>query len=137
MNKKQRESLKKLLEERQQEILQQFGASSEDIGKLQEENAADWVDRVTLDGAVSSLMSQESDLSKELERILEALENIEKNTYGICGECQKEITFERLEAVPTAKMCVDCKNKMERTQGRVFNQRGPASIPTKVLRTDD
>lgn len=137
MTKKQLATIKKLLLERQQEILQQFGASSEDIGKLQEENAADWVDRVTLDDAVNSLMSKESDLAKELERISQSLDNIEKNEYGICGECQKEISFERLEAVPTAQLCVDCKNAMEKAENRYVNYRGPSSIPSEMFEIDD
>jgi len=48
MTKRQIEILKKLLLERQQEILQELGASNDDINKLQRENSADWVDRVSL-----------------------------------------------------------------------------------------
>ena len=137
MTKKQLTTLKKLLIERQQEILQQFGTSYDDIDKLQGENTADWVDRASLDNTVNSLMSKESDLSEELEEIKEALENIEKGEFGICVECDKEIAFERLEAVLTAKLCVDCKNKKEKTQSRIFNSRGPSSIPSELFEFDE
>ncbi len=133
MNKKQMENLKQLLLQRQQEILEQVGASSEDIGNLQGENAADWVDRVTLDDAMNSLMSKESDLARELEAIADALEKIEKGTYGICESCGKEISYERLEAVPTARLCVECKNQMEKSQSRGMNHRGPSSIPSEIF----
>lgn len=137
MTKKQLATLKKLLIERQQEILQQFGASYDDIDQLQGENAADWVDRVNLDNAVHNLMSKESDLAEELEEIIEALENIEKGEYGICNECEQEIAFERLEAVLTAKLCVNCKNEKEKTQNRVTNSRGPSSIPSGLFELDE
>ncbi|MEE9168496.1 MAG: TraR/DksA family transcriptional regulator [bacterium] len=137
MTKKQLATLKKLLLERQQEILRQFGASSDDIGKLQEENVADWVDRVTLDDAVNSLMSKESDLAKELEITIESLSSIEKGEYGICEECDKQISFERLEAVPAAKLCIDCKNKLEKQQNRVINHRGPSAIPSEMFEFDE
>lgn len=133
MNKKQLEALKKQLLERQQEILRQAGASSDDIGNLQGENAADWVDRVTLDDAMNSLMSKESDLARELEAISDALKKIEEGTYGICESCGKEIAYERLEAVPTARLCVECKNKLEKSQSRGFNHRGPSSIPSELF----
>jgi len=133
MNKKQLAELKQLLLKRQQEILEQVGASSEDIGNLQGENAADWVDRVTLDDAMNSLMSKESDLARELEAITEALDKMEKGTYGICESCGKEISYERLEAVPTARLCVACKNEMEKSQSRGFNHRGPSSIPSEIF----
>ena len=40
-----------------------------------------------------------------------ALERIEEGTFGICRVCEGEISKERLEAVPTATMCVTCKSK--------------------------
>jgi len=42
-----------------------------------------------------------------------ALKMIEDGTYGICQECEKPIAKARLEAVPTAKLCVECKSKQE------------------------
>ena len=137
MTKKQMATLKKLLLDRQQEILQQVGASSDDIGKLQEENVADWVDRVTLDDAVNSLMSKESELAKELERTIESLNSMDKGGYGICDECKQEISYERLEAVPAAQLCVDCKNRLEKEQNRVPNLRGPTTIPSEMFAIDE
>jgi len=42
-----------------------------------------------------------------------ALEMIEAGTYGYCQSCKEPIAKARLEAVPTAKLCVDCKSKKE------------------------
>ena len=45
------------------------------------------------------------------EDIQRALEKIGEGTYGKCESCGKEIPAERLEAVPAATLCVDCKQK--------------------------
>ncbi|TKJ40470.1 transcriptional regulator [candidate division LCP-89 bacterium B3_LCP] len=42
-----------------------------------------------------------------------ALELIEEGKYGFCNECGEPIAKARLEAVPTAKLCVECKSKKE------------------------
>lgn len=42
---------------------------------------------------------------KELEEINEALHAIEEGTYGICSKCGRDISFERLQAVPTTERC--------------------------------
>lgn len=42
-----------------------------------------------------------------------ALERIEKGEYGACVQCGKEISMERLEAVPHARLCIECKSKEE------------------------
>ncbi|MFQ6615468.1 MAG: TraR/DksA family transcriptional regulator [Fidelibacterota bacterium] len=41
----------------------------------------------------------------------EALERIERGTYGYCIECGEAISEERLEEVPHTQHCVNCKNK--------------------------
>lgn len=43
-----------------------------------------------------------------------ALERIERGEFGICVQCGKEISPERLEAVPHARLCIECKSKEEK-----------------------
>src|SRR5690625_1872315 len=42
---------------------------------------------------------------RELEEINEALHAIDEGTYGICKVCSMDISYERLQAVPTADTC--------------------------------
>jgi DnaK suppressor protein len=43
-----------------------------------------------------------------------ALTRIEDGTYGSCENCGKPISPERLEAMPWATLCIDCKRLAER-----------------------
>jgi len=43
-----------------------------------------------------------------------ALKRIEEGTYGTCVNCGAQIPPERLEAMPWATLCIDCKRKEER-----------------------
>lgn len=54
-----------------------------------------------------------SNLSNTLGAINEALYRIEQGTYGICEECKKEISAARLDAMPTACLCVECRAKKD------------------------
>lgn len=38
-----------------------------------------------------------------------ALEKLGKGTYGLCDFCGQPIPFARLEAIPQATLCLDCK----------------------------
>lgn len=49
----------------------------------------------------------------KLAKIDEALKSIEEGTYGYCSICGKDISLERLEAVPYASLCKSCKKKEE------------------------
>lgn len=49
-----------------------------------------------------------------LDYLGEALERVEDGSYGICRICAGEIGRARLEAVPTATQCIECKSKREK-----------------------
>lgn len=48
---------------------------------------------------------------KFLNYLDDALKRVEKGEYGFCVDCGKLIDKERLEAVPHAQLCIDCKLK--------------------------
>jgi RNA polymerase-binding protein DksA len=56
---------------------------------------------------------EESD-GRLLMAIDSALARIDAGTYGICVNCGAQIAPERLEAMPWATLCIDCKRKEER-----------------------
>ena len=63
--------------------------------------------------------SQESDMALELrnrdrerkliKKIEQTIRNIENDEYGYCEQCGEEIGLNRLQARPTATLCIDCK----------------------------
>jgi RNA polymerase-binding transcription factor DksA len=51
---------------------------------------------------------------KQLRLIESALTRISQGKYGYCIKCEKRIPPDRLEAIPYALMCVECKSEEER-----------------------
>jgi DnaK suppressor protein len=51
-------------------------------------------------------------LEEQLDETREALERIENGTYGQCTNCGEFILPERLEALPTATLCINCQRKV-------------------------
>lgn len=47
-------------------------------------------------------------LRREIADIRLALHRIANGTYGTCGNCGAEIRKGRLEAMPTATLCIEC-----------------------------
>ena len=68
-----------------------------------------------------SLVSNEQEALYEIE---EALKRLDQNTYGICGFCERPILKARLEAVPFARLCVNCQSTTEKDRRRPVPQ-GP------------
>lgn len=57
------------------------------------------------------LTAMKNNLTTLLDRIKISLTNINKGTYGKCENCGKAIEKERLEAMPTATLCIACSKK--------------------------
>lgn len=56
-------------------------------------------------------LSLEHSLESKLKDVSSALEKIDNGTYGVCENCGKAISEERLEACPEAKTCLNCNKK--------------------------
>ena len=51
--------------------------------------------------------------AKILQAIDEALERIEKGSYGVCRDCGERIADARLNAIPWTRVCIRCKEKQK------------------------
>ena len=45
---------------------------------------------------------------RKVRSLQDALARLEEGTYGICERCGREIGAQRLEAIPEARLCIDC-----------------------------
>jgi len=51
-----------------------------------------------------------------LKKVEDALRRIEEGSFGLCDICEEDIGLKRLEARPTANLCVSCKEDQERKE---------------------
>jgi DnaK suppressor protein len=72
-------------------------------------NFPDPNDRATQESEFSMELRARDRERKLIKKIDEALENLDNNEYGYCEACGVEIGVKRLEARPTATLCIDCK----------------------------
>jgi DnaK suppressor protein len=108
MSKNQMKHFKDILAEWKNEL-------SHDINKT----VSHMQDELTSYADPNDRASQESDMALELrnrdrerkliKKIEQTIRNIENDEYGYCEQCGEEIGLNRLQARPTATLCIDCK----------------------------
>ncbi|MBN1380032.1 MAG: RNA polymerase-binding protein DksA [Gammaproteobacteria bacterium] len=76
-------------------------------------NFPDPNDRATQEEEFSLELRTRDRERKLIKKIDESLEQIDNEEYGYCEACGVEIGIRRLEARPTATMCIDCKTLEE------------------------
>ena len=62
-----------------------------------------------------------------IRKIDEAVERIEKGTYGICESCGEPIGVKRLEARPVTTLCIECKTRQEEEENCESRGRGKST----------
>ena len=60
----------------------------------------------------------EKRIREQLVEVERALRKFEEGTYGLCDACNQPIEPERLEAIPQANLCVNCKARLEKNSKR-------------------
>lgn len=77
------------------------------------EHIADENDLATAREAAALQIRQHDRASHHLRKISKSLKKIEDDEYGYCEACGEEIGEARLEARPTADLCISCKELSE------------------------
>jgi DnaK suppressor protein len=106
--------LKAMLEERRLEVQEKLRSLRESlpvkagvVRDAEEQSVDDFVTEVDM-----ALMQMKSET---LNKIDQAMARLENGTYGLCQECDEEISAPRLKALPFAHLCRGCQEEAEST----------------------
>ncbi|MBS3804735.1 MAG: RNA polymerase-binding protein DksA [Oleiphilaceae bacterium] len=76
-------------------------------------NYADPSDRASQEEEFSLELRTRDRERKLIRKIDKTIDRIDQDDYGFCDQCGIEIGIRRLEARPTATLCIDCKTLAE------------------------
>ena len=108
MNEKQRDHFRAILLDWKSELMQEVDRT---VSHMKDEaaNFPDPADRATQEEEFSLEHRTRDRERKLIKKIDSTMERIEQDDYGFCDACGVEIGIKRLEARPTATLCIDCK----------------------------
>ncbi len=101
-----------MLQARQQELTRIVNVSQEQ-GRSLENYPQDAAERASAIAIKEFFFAHSTQERRLLQMVTEALERIKEGTYGRCVACEEEINGKRLEAVPWARCCLQCQERIE------------------------
>ena len=113
MDKKRLEYYKKKLLARREELTKTIARTQEEGRTADEDPTVDLADKAANSYTKEFLFGMTNTDRAILNMIDAALKRIQSDAYGVCANCQEELQQKRLEAVPWAKHCIACQEKME------------------------
>ncbi|MCX7956217.1 MAG: TraR/DksA C4-type zinc finger protein [Patescibacteria group bacterium] len=115
---------KKFIEEQKQRLIKDRQKSLSQIEILKTEDPFSdpehASDNAAIDTDVREQMGHEAieaqikDLQKKINDIDNVLKKIQKNQYGLCERCKKNIPQARLKLIPEALYCVECEKTLRK-----------------------
>lgn len=112
MNEKQIEHFRKILEAWRDQLRTEVDRT---LNHMQDEaaNFPDPVDRASQEEEFSLELRNRDRERRLIKKIEKTLQKLEDDDFGYCDHCGIEIGIRRLEARPTADLCIDCKTLAE------------------------
>ncbi len=108
MNEQQKEHFRGILRQWKSELMQEVDRTVTHM-KDEAANFPDPADRATQEEEFSLELRTRDRERKLIKKIDSTMERIDQDDYGFCDACGIEIGIKRLEARPTANLCIDCK----------------------------
>ncbi len=108
MNEKQHEHFRNMLLKWKRELMEEVDRT---VSHMKDEaaNFPDPADRATQEEEFSLELRTRDRERKLIKKIDKTMDLIDNDEYGYCDLCGVEIGIRRLEARPTATLCIDCK----------------------------
>lgn len=113
MKKDIQEKLRKRLLQEREDLLDEMREQVSQAAELRDEGSADVADAGLTDDIREHLHLLSERQRERIFDLDEAIERLERGTYGLCAECEEPIDVHRLEAHPEARLCLDCKAEAE------------------------
>lgn len=117
MDKKRLEYFKKRLQARRDELLRTIARTEQEGRSADDDPTVDLADKAANSYTKEFLFGQTDSDRVTLQLVEEALQRIQQESYGNCLICDEEMQQKRLEAVPWARHCRACQEKLEQGQG--------------------
>ncbi len=130
MNQETMMKFKKLFEEQKSGLIYSYQILNDEFILKSDElsDESDFTSAVLEQGMKMRLRNREALFLKKID---EALLKIQSGNFGICECCEEDIEVSRLEARPTASLCISCKESEEMNETRSADGRKSKSLGAK------
>jgi len=116
MNKAQLKKFRALLERKREELVRKAKQTLDEDMTLDVNDLPDEMDLASSEYLQSFTFRLRGREKSFLDKINKAIAKIDDGSFGVCEECEEEISVKRLEARPETTLCIRCKEDQERLE---------------------
>jgi DnaK suppressor protein len=112
------ELLRHRLEDERERLIERLETDCQAVGQRQDDDGHKSEDEAATESLESwKWLVLQQRLREQVAEVEHALHKLEEGTYGLCDICGQPIAPERLQALPWANLCFNCKTRRVRVPG--------------------
>jgi len=112
MTDKEKQELKKIVEKEIEALNSEIITLQESLKPIKKDCSLDSIDHKMLKQDQNINIQRYEEAKKRLNRLKHAYGKINTKEYGVCKECEEDISLERLKIIPESEYCVACMNEL-------------------------
>lgn len=112
------DEMKAVLERRREELNERRERLARHTRHREEPLSADFAEQAVELENGETLVALDREVHAELREIERALRRLEDGSYGTCTACGEDVAEPRLQAVPSASLCIDCAHKQDAAEAQ-------------------
>ena len=113
MTSKELQKIKERLLEYRSSLVKQIAETKRSMREPTAGELRDSGDRIWKFNTSNLWLSQSCLRNHRLQLVEDALDRIERGTFGVCQECGRAVEEKRLKAIPWAQLCLECQEAKE------------------------
>ena len=115
MTEDQKKRFRTMLNQQLNELLSGVNKNADDVAQL-DDTFPDTLDRAYAESERNFMLRIREREQRLIQKLQDAIDRLENDSFGICEECEEEIGEKRLKARPVTTLCIECKQRQERAE---------------------
>lgn len=108
----QKQEIKTIIESQIKSITKELAYLETQLKPVDKDCSLDNVDHASRAQQQNVTFHRFEEYTKRYNRLTATLNRVSSDDYGICKECEEEISIERLKLLPESNYCIDCMNEL-------------------------
>ena len=108
----EKELLKNIMSKEIDTLTQELKSIEKSLKPIKKDCSLDSIDHKMLKQDQNINIQRFEEIKKRLNRLKHAFLKVDTDEYGICKECEEDISLQRLKLIPESQYCVSCMNEL-------------------------
>lgn len=108
----EKQEIKSIIQSQVETVTKELAYLKTQLKPVDKDCSLDNVDHASRQQQQNVTFHRFEEYTKRYNKLIATLNRVEREDYGVCKECEEDISIERLKIIPESEYCIDCMNEL-------------------------